>query len=307
MMRGSLAMGGFPLTSIAGHRALVCGPTVSQTPSLPPIVLLGGTAQWIDSWTGHLTALARKRRVLLYESRGQGGGLATPGTRQCDDMDVGLRQHADDFWDVVRASDIGDVEAFDVCAFSFGARVAMCAAATSEADAAAASSELPRLRRMCLTGVSADRGPLGRLALESWRQSLSADDLAGFAWRLILDTYSDGTLGAQEAKVDGIVRNVVRANSVAGLRAIVENTHTEDPQEATHPLSMAQTIAARNRVGSVLLINGGEDRLSAPGGGAALADAAGWRYVELPGAGHAAPLEKPVEWRREVCRFLDDP
>ena len=72
----------------------------------------------------------------------------------------------------------------------------MCAA--SDADASSRSSA--RLRRLCLTGVSADRGARGRLALQSWRQSLRAGDLAGFVWRLMLDTYSPATLAAQEGR-----------------------------------------------------------------------------------------------------------
>ena len=134
----------------------------------------------------------------------------------------------------------------------------------------------------------------------------AADDLAGRR-RLLLDTYSPATLAVQEERVEAMVRNVVRANSAAGLRAIVERTHTEDPDEPTHPLAMAAAIAGGGGRAAprALLLNGEEDRLSAPGAGAELAAAAGWRYVGLAGAGHAAPLERPVEWRKEV-RALDD-
>ena len=56
---------------------------------------------------------------------------------------------------------------------------------------------------------------------------------------------------------------------------------------------------------SVHLINGVHDLLCAEGAGEALAAAGGWTYAEIDGAGHAAPLEQPVAWRREVLRFLD--
>ena len=158
---------------------------------------------------------------------------------------------------------------------------------------------------MCLTGVSADRGARGRLALQSWRQSLRAGDLSGFAWRLLLDTYSPATLAAQEARVEGMVRNVVAANSVAGLRSIVERTHTEDPTDPTHPVHMAAAIRHGGSAERVLLINGEEDLLCAEGAGETLAHDAGWAYKPLSGAGHAAPLEQPVAWRREVLSFLD--
>ena len=58
-------------------------------------------------------------------------------------------------------------------------------------------------------------------------------------------------------------------------------------------------------VEGVLLLNGDGDLLCADGAGQALADAAGWTYRGIAGAGHAAPLEQPVEWRREVLGFLD--
>lgn len=38
----------------------------------PPLVLIGGTAQVINSWVGHTSALARERRLIIYEARGQG-------------------------------------------------------------------------------------------------------------------------------------------------------------------------------------------------------------------------------------------
>ena len=46
------------------------------------------------------------------------------------------------------------------------------------------------------------------------------------------------------------VANVVAANSVSGLRAIVDRSHTEDPEEATHPAAMAKAIAAAGEVGA---------------------------------------------------------
>ena len=61
---------------IRGHRAVRLGPLRPPAVPRPPLVLIGGTAQWIDSWTGHLKALARQRQVLLYETRGQGGATS---------------------------------------------------------------------------------------------------------------------------------------------------------------------------------------------------------------------------------------
>lgn len=286
------------VTNINGHRALLLGPKLRGEPQ-NPVLLLGGTAQWLDSWMGHLSALARTRQVLLYETRGQGGKFAD-GSLSLEDAT--LPQHAEDLEGVVRASGLAESAAsgaIDVVAFSFGARVAM---------RAAAGGSLP-VRRMCVTGVSADRGPRGRLALQSWRAALRAGDddaaLRAFVWRLLLDTYSPATLAKSEASVPGWVDAVLAANSLDGVRAIVEQTHQEDPTDPCHPLAMAQAIRESKAVAAGLLINGAEDLLCPGNAGQALAEAGGFGYATIEGAGHAAPIEQPLLWRKQVVDFLD--
>ena len=90
-------MRGAQTLSLAGHRAMLLGPLKAAAAPRPPLVLIGGTAQWLDSWTGHLTALAGKRKVLLYETRGQAGAFAQEGSAQKDVADCRLGTHADDF------------------------------------------------------------------------------------------------------------------------------------------------------------------------------------------------------------------
>jgi len=296
-----------PLT-IHGHRALVVGPIRPQSHLVagqlrPPLVLMGGTAQWLDSWQGHITALAQSRRVLVYEIRGQGGGLAAPdgeSNQQYDVADCSLPRHAADFADVLRASGLVDSAepVIDVCAFSFGGRVAMAAA--SLADLAPV-----RIRSLVVTGVAADRGASGRLALLSWRASLAAGDLRGFVWRLILDTHSPRYLAAQEANVPKWIDAVTKANSLEGLRGIVEMTHTEDPSDPTHPLAMAQSLRRRGSVERGLLLVGEEDTLSPRDAAFSLAEAAGWECKSIEGAAHAVPIEQAVKWRRAVLEFCD--
>lgn len=296
--------------NLAGHRAILLGPLRPAADTAPPLVLLGGTAQWLDSWTGHLTALAAKREVLLYETRGQGGAFASSAL---DVSTSSLDVHAADFLRVVEAglpaSTPSSRQQIDCVGFSFGGRVAMAAAAAAaqaQAQQTATQGQLPLFRRLCVTGVSADRGPRGRLALQSWRQSLAADDLKGFVWKLILDTYSGSTLQEREAQVPSWVEAVAAANTVEGLREIVEQTHTEDPADPYHPLSMAHRIRSLGAVEKGLLLCGEEDVLSPQEGAEALAEAAGWRYEAIPRAAHAAPIEQPVVWRRRVLDFLDD-
>ena len=291
-------------TVIHGHRAFVIGPLRPSAPARPPLILLGGTAQWLDSWQGHVTALAQSRRVLLYETRGQGGGFASEVREQYDVSDCALPRHAADFAEVLHASSLvtteDDAPCVDVCAFSFGGRVAMAAAAFADLSPM-------RIRRLVVTGVAAERGAVGRLALQSWRASLAADDLRGFVWRLILDTHSAKYLTAQESKVPKWIDAVVAANSLAGLRGIVEQTHTEDSTDPTHPLAMARAIAQRQSVESGLLLVGDAYALSPAAAAQELADAVGWECCAIKGAGHAVPIEQAVRWRRAVLEFLDRP
>ena len=69
--------------------------------------------------------------------------------------------------------------------------------------------------------------------VQSWKASLAAEDLAGFARRLVLDTHSSTYLAEHEAQVPGWVRAIVEANSSAGLRALVEQTTPRSPATAT--------------------------------------------------------------------------
>ena len=287
-------MRGTPLL-VRGHRAVRMGPLKPPAVPRPPLVLIGGTAQWIDSWTGQMTALARERQVLLYETRGQGGATSSLDVSRCD-----LAQQAEDFAAVVEAGlDECLLNApIDVCGFSFGGRVAL---------AAAAAGNGPRIRRLCLTGVSADRGHGGRLALHSWKASLAAEDLCGFAWRLILDTHSSAYLAEHEAQVPGWVQAIVEANSSAGLRALVEQTHTEEADDRHHPRVMAARTRAAGVVEAGLVIAGTDDIMAPPDASRMLAEEGGWQFREVAGAAHAVPIEQAVAWRRAVLGFLDAP
>lgn len=56
----------------------------------PPLVLIGGTAQVINSWVGHTSFLARERRFIIYEARGQ-------GRTELDLAGASMPAHVEDF------------------------------------------------------------------------------------------------------------------------------------------------------------------------------------------------------------------
>ena len=210
-----------------------------------------------------------------------------------------MSQHAVDFRAVV---DAAGLHTFDVAGFSFGARVAL--AATAAVASLPVHNRPYRVRKLCLTGVAADRGPLGRLALEGWRASLQHGDLEGFVWQLILSTHSPNYLAAQESSVRSWVDAVVAANSIQGLRGIVQQTHTDEPDDPSHPLTLAKVILAGGGVEDGMVIAGADDVIAPPAEALRLASAAGWRYVSIKGAAHAIPIEQAIRWRREVLTFL---
>ena len=94
----------------------------------------------------------------------------------------------------------------------------------------------------------------------------------------------------------------MNTNTVEGMAKIVGETHTDDPADAMHPLSLAFKLREARVPG--LLIAGRSDQLAAPEGASELAEAAGWGLQWLDG-GHATPLEEPRKWRELVLGFLD--
>lgn len=56
----------------------------------PPLMLIGGTAQVINSWVGHTSAFAKDRRFIIYEARGQ-------GRTELDLAGASMATHVEDF------------------------------------------------------------------------------------------------------------------------------------------------------------------------------------------------------------------
>ena len=292
---------GLQTETLCGHRCRLAGPAQPLVPPRPPLVLIGGTAQTIDSWAGHVPKLSRHRLVLCYETAGQAGAFNAP----FDLTDCGLGRHAADFARVVHAAGLAGAPV-DVCGFSFGGRVALAAAAGLGASHDVLSP--PDIRRLALTGVAADRGAVGRGVVRAWGASLGAGDLREFARNLIRSTYSARHVAENQGRIDRLVDATVAANSLAGLRAIVEQTHTDDPSDPTHPLAMARKINSAGdgvHVERGQLLVGAEDTLSPVGAARELADVAGWEFGVIDDAGHAVPAEQPAAWRSAVADFLD--
>ena len=292
-------------------------------------MLLGGTAQTIGSWVGQVPGLSREREVIAVELRGQ--GLANPALPI---NDVRLSVQVEDLRSLFREAEIGSSanRPVDLIGFSFGGRVALKYAGSVPEDVNAVSA----------TSVSNKRG-VGKVILQSWASLLGegatrgsgrdggnhnhddADDdarrLSAFAWSSILNTHSPEFIEKNEKRIEGWVRMVAGANSRAGLHAILTQTHggdvphtaagsaavsragsssSDDPDE---PLKLARACGAAGIRGQ--LITGGKDLICDAASAPRLAEAAGFELHCFADCAHAVPLESPLEWRREVLRFLD--
>lgn len=262
-----------------------------------PVVLLGGTAQTINSLCGHHAPLAAGGGggLLQYELRGQGRTTSLPLA------DCSLARHAADFQDILRqrpdfaCPSTGRV---DLVGFSFGGRVALAIAA-----------EAPQLvRRVVATGVPADRGALGRTVLRAWRSALERGDLEGFMWQSMAEGFDSAFLSRHESKLEAWVRSAVAANRAEAVLALVCQTHTDDERSAWHSRALARRAAAAGTgEGDALFLVGGADRLAPPAECAALAAEGGWACQVIPGAGHSVPIEQPRLWRDAVVSYLQAP
>ena len=260
----------------------------------PPVVLLGGTAQTIQSLSGHHAPLADANRsgLLQYEMRGQGRTTSLPLT------DCSLERHVHDFRDIVRARPdfvcphTGQV---DLVGFSFGGRVALAIAA-----------EAPKLvRRVVVTGVPADRGATARVILRSWRSALERGDLQGFLWQSMADGFADPFLRKHERKLDAWVESAAAANRAEAILALIAQSHTDDAGSEWHSRSLARRAAHRGlEPGDALCIVGAADRLAPPVECAALAAEGGWSCRVIPRAAHSVPIEQPRLWREAVVAHL---
>jgi len=310
--------------TLQGHRCLRL--PAARPAGKPPLVVLGGTAQTVHSWVGHVQALSRDRDLLILELRGQG-----PKNPALPPLDVSLPAQAADVAAVLESPDLGwrQEGPVDLVGFSFGARVALAVAAAHPGI----------VRRCVLTSVAADRGPVGRLVLKQWEAILgrqeSRDSLEAFAWASILNTHAPDFLARNEPRVSGWVSLVAEGNTREGLLAILEQTHVEDPDHPDHALRHAAHV---RKAGSVqgAVICGGKDIVCNVATAGQLAETAGWwaqqpadpnqhqagahdsqsrtmatpppppAAIVFPQCGHAVPLEDPTRWRKAVLEFLDE-
>lgn len=248
----------------------------------PPLVILGGMTQTLASWGGQVRPLSALRPVIVYEARGQ-------GQTRLDLRDVTPPVHVGDFDRLLDA--LGVTGPVDLSGFSFGGRIALAIAA-----------ERPeRVRRLVLTGVSGERGALGRVIVRAWNEVLKTGDLEGLAWLSLADTLGPRYLEANESVLAAFVKATVQRNTYAGIAALFAQTLNDSPDSPWAPFNLAPRVRA-----PTLLVAGALDRLAPSAEVEALTAAfPGPARAEIVAdVGHTVAIEAAERWRALVLEFL---
>lgn len=261
----------------------------------PPLIILSGTAQSIQTWAPHVNHFSKNRRLIIPELRGQG---ATELLSKHGD----LNQQIQDLHELTRClglTEIGkltfwshycsNTSASDIVGFSFGGRAGIGLA-----------SKWPRLvNKLSITGVPLVRPVLGKLILQSWKESLQSNNPKAAAWSCIINGCSPEFLTKYERAVPDLVTGILHNNDTKRMCDLI--SHATSPgaelitkEHAQHVLCPTQVIASRG------------DRLAGMGSEKDLADAIrNSIYHEISGiCGHMSPFEQPVQWRNLILDFM---
>lgn len=264
--------------------ALASGVTLrvvrSGAPGGEPVVLVNGIFMNTATWEGLERELAPTLRVVRYDGRGQGESDKPEGPYTVED-------HTDDLEALLDALGLGPVH---LVGLSNGALAAL--------ELVGRRPEL--VRSLALLDGFGRIDALMRAVLRSWRAALA---LGGTGGRFDVATpwvWGHRFLAEHEDWLLGLRDEAARADPRPVL-ALVEGAlrFGEEGRDALDGL--------RRYRGPLLTLVGEDDILSPPRYSLEMLAAAGrGRLVIVPGAGHAAPIERPAEVAAELRAFFRD-
>lgn len=246
----------------------------------PPLVLLAGTAQTIDTYAPHINQISKFRRLIIPELRGQ-------GRTQLDPTVCTIEQQVHDLESILTKLGVPNVH---LSGFSFGGRVAL----------AFAAHRPHMVSRLSLTAIPLVRPPLGKVVLESWMDGLKRGNMRECAWSFIINGYSNSFLTKNAERMSMYADMVANSNDplkVYHLMTQSSKTAPGDIYSIPHCAGLircpTQVIAAR------------EDRIAGLEPVQHLAAATPHaQYVEMS-TGHLAPFEEPLIWRKHLLDFMN--
>lgn len=259
-------------------RATVNGVAIAYTlegPREAPVVTLshplGATRRL---WDAQAARLARRFRVLRYDTRGHGESAVPPGPYTVDQMAEDLRGLLDSL----------RIERTHFVGLSMGGLVGM----------AAASSFPQRIRSLALCDTTACYGPALR---PMWADRIRTAETAGMTEALIEATmaiwFTPAFRERERAVVDG-VRAMLRATDPAGYAAAIR---------AIGFIDLTPRLAAIRC--PTLVVVGEQDPGTTPAMARAIHErVAGSRLLVLPGAMHCSPVEQADAFDRALQEFL---
>lgn len=243
-------------------------------PGAPAVTLSHPLGATRHIWDAHAPALAARFRVLRYDSRGHGGSEVPPGPYT-------LEQMADD---VVALLDAAGVARTHFVGMSMGGLVGMTLALVHP----------DRVRSLVLCDTTACYGPAGQAM---WRDRLHVAETAGMTEELIERTmaiwFTPDFLAHGRLPVDR-VREMLRSTDPRGYAAAIR---------AIGFVDLRPRIAAIRC--PTLVVVGQDDPGTPPAMAREIAERIpGARLEVLPGARHAAVVERAEEFTRLLVEFL---
>lgn len=246
----------------------------------PPLVLIGGTAQTVDTFMPHINQIAKSRRLIIPEMRGQ-------GRTNLDPQHCKIEQLIDDLDKVL---DYICVNTIDLGGFSFGGRVVM----------AYCAHRPQRVRRLAVTAIPLTRPPMGKVILESWMDGLKRGHMRECAWSFVINGYSTEFLERNAERMGMYVDMVEQSNDPHKVYNLI---HHSAVSMLEGPYSIPQCAAMVKC--PTLVIGATHDRIAGVAHVQQLAaHMAGSEYVEM-NTGHLAPFEDPVVWRKHLMEFMN--
>lgn len=241
-----------------------------------PLLLVHGFPLDHTMWTGQTTALADQWRVIAPDLRGFGASTVTAGT-------VTMAQMADDLAGLLDALRI--TEPVILCGLSMGGYVAWQFALRHR-------SKLDRLI-LCDTRAAADSAEAASGRLKTAERVL-AESVSVVAESMLPKLFAPATSQKQPQIVESTKQVMLRANPqgiAAALRGMAERP---DVTGRLHDIDVPS-----------LVICGEHDVIAPPAEMRQIAAALPkGRYVEIAGAGHMAPRERPAAVNTAIREFL---
>lgn len=227
-------------------------------------------------WLGQLGGLATHARCIVPDLRGFGGSVGDAGG------DVTIDDHADD---LVRLLDTLAIPRAIVCGLSMGGYIALALLARHPS----------RVNGLILADT--------RASADSAEQRATRERLIAFVQAQGVAALADQQL----EKMVGATTRAARPELCDMLRGMMAAAPARSVTGAQRAMLMRRdwTAALASITVPTLVVAGAEDAIMPVAEQRAMAAAIpGALWVEVPGAGHVAPFERPAAFNHAVTEFL---